>query len=532
MIRGGGSTIWSGLVLAAGLSACAPERPAIDLRQVPLIPQPRQVEATNSSFLLQRRSKIQLAASTTELQELGNYLGDLLRPATGFALPVVVSAGAPRRHALFLQIDAQRRDLPEEGYELAITTHHVALLGRSAAGLMRGIQTLRQLLPPAIEAATPSTGPWAIGTGTIRDYPEYPYRGAMLDIARHFFDVPTIKRYIDYLVAYKMNVLHLHLSDDQGWRIEIKSWPRLATYGGSTQVGGGKGGFLTQRDYQEIVAYAQQRHLTIVPEIDMPGHTNAALAAYPELNCTPRTPTLYTGTQVGFSTLCTTSPQVYTFIDDVVREIAALTPGPYFHIGGDESQATPPAEYRQFVEQVQALVRRHGKIPLGWEDIAQAKLEAGVVAQHWTNPANALKAQAQGAKIVLSPAPRAYLDMQYDSTSRLGLHWAGYLEVDTAYNWNPATQVPGLTRENILGVEAPLWSETISTLADIEYLLFPRLPGYAELGWSAPAQLNWSSYRQRLGQHAPRFLAQKIQFYPSPRVEWSTAASTPPTQPR
>jgi hexosaminidase len=317
-----------------------------------------------------------------------------------------------------------------------------------------------------------------------------------------------------------MNVLHLHLSDDQGWRIEIKSWPNLATYGGSTQVDGGKGGYYTQVQYADIVKYAKERYITIVPEIDMPGHTNAALASYAELNCNGKATELYTGTRVGFSTFCTGKEVTYKFIDDVVRELAALTPGPYIHIGGDESHSTKKEDYIPFINKVQDIVLSHGKQILGWDDIAIAGLKPNVVAQHWANIKNAKMAVNQGAKILMSPSTKAYLDMQYDKTTPLGLHWAAYIEVDSAYKWDPAKLVPGVGNENVLGIEAPLWTETITNMDQMEFMVFPRLPGYAEIGWTPALTRNWEEYKVRLGKQGERFKAMDINYYPSSLVPW------------
>jgi hexosaminidase len=317
-----------------------------------------------------------------------------------------------------------------------------------------------------------------------------------------------------------MNVLHLHLSDDQGWRIEIKSWPNLTQYGSTTQVGGGKGGYYTQEQYADIVKYAQEHFITVVPEIDMPGHTNAALASYPELNCDGKAPELYTGTEVGFSTLCTNKEITYKFIDDVIRELAAMTPGPYIHIGGDESHATKIGDYIPFVNRVQEIVAKHGKQVIGWDEIALSSLKPNSVAQHWANITNAEKAVSQGAKILMSPAVKAYLDMQYDSTSPLGLHWAAYIEVDSAYIWDPLTQVKGLQKENIIGIEAALWSETLTNLDEIEYMVFPRLPGYAEIGWTPDSMRSWDEYKMRLADHSRHFKAMDINYYQSNKVPW------------
>ena len=362
---------------------------------------------------------------------------------------------------------------------------------------------------------------WELPAGTIRDYPEYSFRGVMLDVARHFFQVADVKRYIDLIAGYKMNVMHLHLADDQGWRIEIKKWPNLTTIGGSTQVGGAKGGFYTQEEYKDIVKYAAERYIMIIPEIDMPGHTNAALASYPELNCNGVATKLYTGTEVGFSTLCTDKALTYQFITDVMGELASITPGPYLHIGGDESHVTKLEDYIPFVNKVQEIVAKTGKKVIGWDEIALSTLQPNTFVQYWAKAYNAQRGVKQGAKVIMSPGANAYLDMQYDTSTKLGLHWAGYIEVDKGYSWDPATLVPGIGKENILGVIAPLWSETITNMKEIEYMVFPRLPGYAEIGWSSPAGRSWSEYKVRLGIQGERFKAMDINYYPSKLVTWS-----------
>ena len=319
-----------------------------------------------------------------------------------------------------------------------------------------------------------------------------------------------------------MNKLHLHLSDDQGWRIEIKSWPNLAQHGGSTQVGGGEGGYYTQEQYSDIVNYAKERYIDIVPEIDMPGHTNAALASYPELNCSGKATELYTGTSVGFSTLCTSKEITYKFIDDVIRELAALTPGKYIHIGGDESHATKIEDYIPFINRVQEIVALHGKNVLGWDEIALSTLKPDAVAQFWANVKNANLAVEQGARILMSPAKKAYIDMKYNRETPLGLRWAGLIEVDTAYLWDPATYATGIGRDNITGIEAPLWTETITKMDDIEFMTFPRLPGYAEIGWTPANERKWDEYKLRLAKQGERFRALDINFYKSKVVPWDS----------
>ena len=491
-----------------------------DLSKESIIPKPVSITATGGYFALKAGTDIYIQGESDELKQIGQYLADRLKPSTGFGLEVKSTSKALRSGNIYLAMSGADVKLGDEGYELSITKKMVKLAANNPAGLFRGIQTIRQILPANIELTTKQDMPWKIATGTIIDYPVYSYRGAMLDVARHFFGVNDVKRFIDFLACYKMNVLHLHLSDDQGWRIEIKSWPDLAMHGGSTQVGGGKGGYYTQEQYADIVKYAKERYITVVPEIDMPGHTNAAQASYAELNCNGKATELYTGTRVGFSTLCTDKEVTYKFIDDVVRELAAITPGPYIHIGGDESHVTKVEDYIPFINKVQDIVSTYGKQVIGWDEIALASLKDNSVAQHWDNVKNANIAVSQGAKIIMSPAIKAYLDMQYDSTTTLGLHWAAYIEVDSAYIWDPATLVPGVGKENILGIEAPLWTETITNMDEMEYMIFPRLPGYAVIGWAPSLTRNWDEYKERLGKHGDRFKVMNINFYPSRFVPW------------
>ncbi len=487
-----------------------------------IIPKPVNAKATDGAFQLTATSSIIVENVSGEVFAIGQYLSDKLKTATGFELKVAAATEKQIPGNIYLKIVASDSLNNAEAYTLNVTEDAVVLSSTTAAGLFRGMQSLRQLFLPAIESATLQKTDWHIANGTIKDYPLYAYRGAMLDVARHFFSVEDVKRYIDLLAYYKMNVLHLHLADDQGWRIEIKAWPKLTGYGANTQVGGGKGGFYTQEQYKDIIAYASNRYITVIPEIDMPGHTNAALASYPELNCNPKdkTPQLYTGIDVGFSTLCTQNENVYKFVDDVITELAAITPGPYIHIGGDESHVTAKNEYIKFIDRVQGIVIKHGKQVIGWDEIALSTLQPNTIAQYWADSANSVNAVKKGAKIIISPAKKTYMDMKYDSTTILGLKWAGYIEVDTAYIWNPPTMVKGIGRENIIGIEAPLWTETITKMEELEFMVFPRLPGYAEIGWSQAEGRSWDEYKIRLGKHGSRMRAMGINFYTSKKVPW------------
>lgn len=518
------------LVGAAGLG-CIGARPAPahaghapDARPLgQIVPAPASVRPAGAPYTLTPLTRIRVDGSR-DARLIGDYLAGLLRPSTGYALPVTRDnlPGGIR-----LRLRASERALGDEGYRLESARGGITLTARRPAGLFHAVQTLRQLLPAAVEKDTRQRGPWRVAGGTVTDTPRFAYRGAMLDVARHFFSVDEVKLYIDRMALYKINKLHLHLSDDQGWRIAVDSWPRLATYGGSTEVGGGPGGYYTKAQYREIVAYAASRHLEVVPEIDMPGHTNSALASYAELNCDGVAPPLYTGTAVGFSSLCAPKAVTYDFVDDVVRELAALTPGRYLHIGGDEAHSTSHADYVTFMDKAQAVVGRYGKTVVGWHQLTGAKPVAGAVAQYWGYDATGAAERKQvadaaknGTRLILSPADRVYLDMKYTKDTPLGLAWAGLVEVRRSYDWDPATYLDGVPQQALLGVEAPLWTETLSTSDHLEYMAFPRLPGVAELGWSPASTHDWETYKVRLAAQGPRFTALGIDYYRSPQVPW------------
>ncbi len=496
------------------LSSCK-KNPRMDLLGTVLLPKPVSVIASGSSFELNNSTKILVKAESESLLKAGQYLAGLLKPATGFDFEVSQTSEIPNSNSIYLSISELDSEFGNEGYILNISEKNVTLSANDPAGIIRGIQTLRQVMPKEIEASSKQQVSWFMATGEIRDYPLYEYRGSMLDVSRHFFGVEDVKRLIDLLSAYKINVLHLHLSDDQGWRIEIKSWPNLTAHGGSTQVGGGKGGFYSQEEYKDIVQYAAERYITIIPEIDLPGHTNAALASYPELNCNGIATELYMGTSVGFSTLCTDKEITYEFVDDVIRELAEMTPGPYIHIGGDESHVTPLDDYISFINRVQDIVISHGKMMIGWDEIAHAALKKNAIVQFWAKAENAKKGVEKNARVIISPANRTYLDMKYDSLTRIGLSWAAFIELDSAYIWKPHKLVEGINKENILGIESPLWSETVVDMEDIEYLVFPRIIGHAEIGWTPDSQRDWNDYKSRLKKHTERLKIMGVNYYDS-----------------
>ncbi|MFJ4897079.1 beta-N-acetylhexosaminidase [Streptomyces sp. NPDC088727] len=495
-----------------------------------LVPVPASVRPGGSPYSLDDGTRIRVDGSSGEARKIGEYLAGVLRPSTGYALPVTTKDGAD---GIRLRLGSGDSKLGAEGYTLTSGRGSVTITARKPAGLFHGVQTLRQLLPARIESDSRQKGPWSVAGGSVTDTPRYGYRGAMLDVSRHFFSVTEVKRYIDQLALYKINTFHLHLSDDQGWRIAIDSWPKLATYGGSTEVGGGTGGYYTKSQYKEIVNYAASRYLEVVPEIDMPSHTNAALASYAELNCDGVAPPLYTGIEVGFSSLCAGKDVTYDFIDDVLGEVAALTPGRYLHIGGDEAHSTSHEDYAKIMNRAQAIVGKYGKTVMGWHQITGATPVKGAVAQYWgydkTSAADrqqVVDAAKNGTRLVMSPADRVYLDMKYNDQTVLGLKWAGLVEVQRSYDWDPATYLTGAPEEAVLGVEAPIWAETLTDSDDIDAMAFPRLPGAAELGWSPAATHDWDTYKLRLAALGPRFTAMGIDYYRSPQVPWPAESAS------
>ncbi len=433
-----------------------------------------------------------------------------------------------------------------ESYRISVDAASVVVTAADPAGLFYGVQTLGQLIVRDGDA-------FSIAAVQIDDHPRFGYRGVMLDVARHFLPVQTVKAYIDRAAGLKFNALHLHLTDDQGWRIHLDSRPKLSGLAAASAVGGDSGGFFTKADYREIVAHAASRHMIVVPEIDLPGHTHAVGLAYPELveapvltallpgvadphgGALPTAGEAYTGMGVGFSSLRLHDEATYDFVADVAGELAAMTPGPYLHIGGDEALGTTPEDFAVFMERATAIVADLGKTPITWHEAGEAAgIDPSTVGQYWgfTIPTGGMDEAARtfvrnDAGIILSPADAVYLDMKYDDGSRLGLTWAnGPTSVERAYTWEPAAVIDGVTDADILGVEAPMWTETVRTLDDIDELAFPRIAAAAEAAWSPATTASdlrtWESFRVRVGGLGPLWSSLGIRFHRSPEIDWAS----------
>ena len=530
----------SGVVLFSVLVAGCGTGP--DKVEHTIIPLPASVEwMPSDTFHFTEETRILFDPTDTEAERVGDLLSSLIGNSTETMPPVEARSGDVTDGTVYLTREGASSSLGSEGYELTVTASQVTVRAMNSAGLFYGVQTIRHLLPPVVEYTAAYPQPLSLPGVHISDQPRFGWRGMMLDVARHFLPLHDVKRFIDLAALYKLNRLHLHLSDDQGWRVEIPGWPNLTEYGGSTEVGGGVGGYYSTDEYTELVEYAQDRFITVVPEIDIPGHTNAALASYADLNCDGIARDLYIGTNVGFSALCVDKDITYEFLDDVIREISSRTPGPYFHVGGDEVEELSEEEYITFIERMQSMVGSHGKRMIGWDEIALANLDPGSVVQLWRpywptdqtenmdSAQVALRAEFEagilgavdaGATVVLSPADRLYLDMKYDTSTVLGLTWAGIPDERMSYDWSISDKFSSLPEDAIAGVEAPLWSETLGTLEDFEYMAFPRLAGVAELGWTSASLRDWAEYRMRLGAQSARWMVLGINFRRSPLIPW------------
>ena len=509
------------LILAVIMSSCSNSlKDSSQLNYVSssadIIPIPNKVDKAEGQFVINESTSFIFDA---EFISAANVFRDYLSSSLGYKLKVG-SSFSFNEHSI-ISFVKNESIANKEGYKITISEKGLLVEASDDKGAFYAVQTLRQLLPASFENSTFKDSSVKLDLYKIEDKPEYAYRGFMLDVARHFFTVDEVKHVIDLISIYKINTLHLHLSDDQGWRIEIKSWPKLTTHGSKSSVKNEKGGFYTQNDYKEIQDYASKHQIVVIPEIDMPGHTNSALSSYAELNCDGKVTEPYYGTKVGFSTLCTANDNTYKFIDDVIGELAAITTGEYIHIGGDESHSTKLKDYIYFIDKARAIVESHGKKVIGWDEVANSNIDSKTIVQFWGKTKNAKLGADKGAKIIMSPADKIYLDIKYNDSTKLGLTWAGLNSVEDAYNWFADDFIEGVERGNVLGVEAPLWSETVVTTADVEFLVFPRLPGVAEQAWSKKEHLNWDTYKVRLAKQQERFEALEINYYKSPLVDWS-----------
>jgi hexosaminidase len=485
---------------------------------VALVPQPARLVTTTGTFTLGPRTVISVT-SQPGVAAIGEMLAQKLRTGTGYPVPVRKgrSESGPRQDAIVLTTLGADKTLGDEGYSLTASPDGVVICAPQAAGLFYGTQTLRQLLPPQIESPSPVYGVvWRVPGVQISDQPRFRVRGLMLDSARHLQSVGFIERTIDRMAYHRLNTFHWHLTDDTGWRIEIKRFPRLTTVGAWRDEGGHQyGGFYTQAQIRAIVAFAAARYVTIIPEIDMPAHSHAALAAYPALGCTPGPFRVLDIGQGTADVMDPGKPGTYDFVDGVFSEVMSLFPSPVIHIGGDECpktqwKAAPECQalMRQhglkdedalqnyFTRHAATFLAAHGRRLQGWNEILQGgPLPSDVIVQQWNDPRAAAAAARAGNDVVVSLASHVYFDASNDATS-----------LQKVYNFEPMpTGLDPAQSLHILGVEACLWTEGKPTDAVCDEFLWPRLTALAEIAWSPPETRDWAGFRARLlGTHYER----------------------------
>ncbi|MFF3065122.1 beta-N-acetylhexosaminidase [Oerskovia sp. NPDC057915] len=572
------------ILAATLLTACTAEESTIPSIGLGLVPVPTDVSVDEGKgFTLAADSTIALVTPedmAPDVHHVGEELAEYLGTATGFELPLGPAVdGAAGEIRLELAPDPEvvwdRNGLLDDpavdAYELTVDDDQVVLKAAAPPGLFRGVQTLRQLFPAEIESTTVQDAPadgWTAPAVTITDAPRFAYRGAMLDVARRFYPVESVKRFIDHASTYKLNALHLHLTDDQGWRIAVDALPQLTEIGSTTQEwwepgsGEGERWYYTAEEYAEIVAYAGEKYMTVVPEIDGPGHTLAAQASLGSLTCDGVPTAQYWGPEVNNPIVCASDENmgnVRAFLQTVLASVAGQNPGPYLHLGGDEAPS-PPGWYENYTEAANEIATSHGKTVIGWHQWgASEELPPGTLVQYWgvdaqrgvigweAKNADLVDVQAaldKGARLIMSPADRTYLDMKYDDDTPYGLEWAAQITLEEAYDWDPGTQLTSPDGKNVLadesdmaGVEVLLWSdrsypdsltrapESLDEFVPVDqyadFMLFPRLPATAEVAWSEQADRSYPDFRDRLVQVSPRWTAAGIGWNEVSDVDWT-----------
>ena len=514
---------------------------------VPIIPEPAEVSARAGTFHLTHETVIQ---TENEFKNEAKLLAERLRTATGYPVKIkALSKDEPASCILLIKTDHSLSSIHED-YSLSVKPNSVVIWAHTGAGAFYGSQSFLQLLPPEIFSSARATNvDWQVPCVEIRDVPRFAWRGFMLDVSRHFFTKKEVEQVLDLMALYKLNTFHWHLVDDQGWRIEIKKYPKLTQVGAwRSDIGfgldptrswaydhrGRYGGFYTQKEIREVVAYAAARHITIVPEIEMPGHSSAALLAYPQYLCSnvkldklPQKGGVFTGVY------CAGNDRTFAFLDDVLGEIAQLFPGKYIHIGGDEVpksnwMACADCQLRirtehlkdekelqaYFTRRIEKILDAHGKSLIGWSEIREGGLAPSAALMDWIG--GGAESAASGHDVVMAPTKFCYFD-HYQSTNHVAEPKAigGFLPLRQVYQFDPMPQnlTPELQR-HVLGGQANLWTEYIPNFRQVEYMMFPRLGALSEADWSPKETRNWDDFKARTALNEKRLDVMGINYRP------------------
>jgi hexosaminidase len=524
--------------------------PPTALPVVSILPQPASLTLQTGVFTLRRDTTI---ATDVDTQAVGQLLAQAVGAATKFTLKARAGVTAPDKNAIVITTDRGLTQLGEEGYQLEVTPDKVMIRAFGPAGAFYATQTIRQLFPPQVFSQEPAAASinWTIPCLKIEDIPRFPWRGVMLDVSRRFLPKPALLKFIDAMSLHKLNSLHLHLTDDQGWRIEIKKYPKLTAVGATrkeTRVGHEEKskifdgtphtGFYSQGDIREIVNYAKARFVNIVPEIELPGHEQAAIAAYPELGNT--SDPLEVSTHWGVHThILNPSEPTIQFMQDVLTEVLTLFPSHFVHIGGDEVlkdewKASAAAQSRikelrlkdeselqsYFVRRMDTFLTQRGKRLVGWDEILDGGLAPGAVVMSWRGTDGGAAAAKSGHDVVMAPNSFTYFDYYQSKSPGEPLAIGGFLPVDKVYSFEPvpADLTPDQAK-HILGAQGQLWSEYMPTTSHLEYMAFPRAIALAEVTWSQPDRKNFADFRARMLVHEQRLKLLGVNFRPMAKFD-------------
>ncbi|MHB2156458.1 beta-N-acetylhexosaminidase [Calditrichota bacterium GD2] len=521
-----------------------PSQLKIEAARYSIIPKPQKLTEKNGNFNLNSDTKLAIVGQDEKLAGLADYVRQQFGVPTGFAFEEAPDA---QSNVLILKIDEQVEG-KDGSYRLTIDPDKIEITAPNARGLFYGLQTVRQLLPYAIESRDLVEGvEWSLPCVEIEDGPRFVYRGMHLDVGRHFFPVSFIKKYIDLLALQKMNYFHWHLTEDQGWRIEIKKYPKLTQVGAFRKQtitthaskkpyiydGQPYGGFYTQDEIREIVAYAQKRFVTIVPEIEMPGHSSAALAAYPELGCTGGPYQVADRWGIFKDVYCAGNEKTFQFLEDVLSEVAELFPGKYIHIGGDECpkdrwKTCPKCQARMkkeglkdehelqsyFIHRIENFLLSKNRYIIGWDEILEGGLAPQATVMSWRGIKGGIAAARQHHDVIMTPTSHCYFDYYQADPATQPLAIGGFLPLQKVYFYEPVPEE--LTEEEaryILGAQGNVWTEYMDNEKEVEYMAFPRACALAEVVWTNKEQKNWFDFLSRLQGFYDHLYAMGVNYF-------------------
>jgi hexosaminidase len=503
-----------------------------------ILPMPNHIEEHNGQFIINNKTQI-----ITEEAQLGELLASYLSPATGFELAINEQTET-EDNIIHINITEDAHE-HTEGYKLTVSENTIQITAPEARGIVYGMQTLLQLLPAQIMGKEASENiEWTVPAVEISDAPEFKWRGLHLDVGRHMFSIEFIKKFIDMLVFYKLNTFHWHLTEDQGWRIEIKQYPKLTEIGGyrkespipeNRHQGDGVpyGGFYTQDEVREVVAYATERHIEVVPEIELPGHSVAALAAYPELGCVGKDYEVRTTWGIADDVYCAGKEEVFTFLENVLTEVLDLFPCEYFHIGADECpkvrwEVCPDCQARiqeegladeyelqsWFVRRIEKFLNAHGRRLVGWDEILEGGLSPSATVMSWRGSQGGIDAANAGNDVIMTPNTYCYLDYyQGEDLDTEPAAIGGYLPLKHVYQFVVIPEdIDPDKAHHILGGQGNVWTEYIPTSEQVEYMAYPRTIAIAEVVWSHPEERDYDAFEERLKRHMPHMKAMGINY--------------------